>query len=668
MDHFFFNDQPYCFFNKNDIQLNLENEWLITNSHGSYASGTISGVLTRKYHGIFVIAKYPPLTRYLSISKIEEIIEYDNSQFLLYSNYWQNSKIQNPTGHLLLESFYLDENMPVWIYNCNGLLLEKRIILHYEKNILCVNYKILNKDNKLAKIKCNIFVNNRNFHSIKNDETFEIKSFIDNKIIYIKDNKYNNNIKIIANFKTCELNETVYNNYYLKEEDNRGFEALENHLYIGSLNFDLSTSKNADILIMDENEFYDNQTDNSLLFDIKQYNNFILSNWFEELDYSPKWILQLVYNSVFFIIKKFNSVNEYYYSIIAGYHWFGDWGRDTMISLPGLCLVTGRTKIAHSILINYSHYLHEGLLPNRFPDESEKPDYNTVDASLWYFNAVFLYFKFTGDKNFIDNIYDVLISIIDWHIKGTKFNIKLDPVDGLIFAGQEGSQLTWMDAKIGDYVVTPRIGKPIEINALWFNALNIMLHFSRILNKNQEDFYTKLIDKTKIGFQQFWNEELQYCFDVLSADNKHDDSLRPNQIFAISLEYSPLTLQQKRCIIDSCGRFLLSPYGLKTLPKFSSHYHNKYIGSPFARDCAYHQGTIWGWLLGHYAVAFYKVTKNKKVSLGFLEPLEHHIKEAGMGFISEIFDADYPHTARGCIAQAWSVGETLYAWYYINKN
>ena len=257
--------------------------------------------------------------------------------------------------------------------------------------------------------------------------------------------------------------------------------------------------------------------------------------------------------------------------------------------------------------------------------------------------------------------------IILWHIKGTKYNIKLDLADGLIYAGEEGSQLTWMDAKIGDYVFTPRIGKPIEINALWYNALCIISQFSSILNKQDESFYTEYINLIEIGFQKFWDEELQYCSDVLTFDNNPDNSLRPNQILALSLEYSPLSYYQKRCVLDSCGRALLSYFGMKSLAKNSKNYCGKYIGNPFERDSAYHQGTVWGWLLGHYVIAFYKVTKNKAVAFEFLETMEKHINEAGIGFISEIFDGDYPHIPRGCIAQAWSVGEFLFAWHYLAK-
>lgn len=667
MDHLKENGRSYCFFDKSNIEGAFENEWLISNAHGSYASGTISGVLTRKYHGLFILAKQPPLNRYLYISKVEEVISIDGVDYILYSNCWQNASIVNPNGSFYIHSFYLDENMPVWIYKCGDFFIEKRIILHYNKDILGIKYSVLSNSDKSFQITCNLFGNNRNFHSLQKEMNIDLNITQTDELLILSNSSEYNILKIRANCNNIELCNVIYYNYFLKEEDNRGFEALENHVLFSKLHYNLSKNNSAEILIFCCEENINNITFQNILNEIKLYNNIVVDLWKKEIENSPAWVNQLILSSTFFIIKKYNMQKEYLYSILAGFHWFGDWGRDTMISLPGLCLVTGRFKIAASILNNYSHYLCEGLLPNRFPDDSVTPDYNTVDASLWYFNAVFQYFKFTNEISFINDLYPILKEIILWHIKGTKFNIKLDPTDGLIYAGQEGSQLTWMDAKIGDYVVTPRIGKPIEINALWYNALCIMRSFSGILNKHDEKFFTNYIQLVEKGFQKFWDENLQYCVDVLMQNDLPDTSLRPNQILALSLEYSPLSNFQKRCILDSCGRFLLSYFGLKSLAKDNLNYRGKYLGNPFERDSAYHQGTIWGWLLGHYAVAYYKVTKNKSVAFGFLEPMEKHINDAGIGFISEIFDGDYPHTPRGCIAQAWSVGEFLYAWYYLSK-
>ncbi|WGL59830.1 amylo-alpha-1,6-glucosidase [Pigmentibacter sp. JX0631] len=667
MEHLKENVRPYCFFNKSNLNAALENEWLISNAHGSYASSTVSGILTRKYHGLFVLAEQPPLNRNLFITKIEETLEKDGLEYLLYSNCWNDAATIIPNGNIYLDVFYLDENMPVWIYKCSDILIEKRIILHYNKNILAIKYSILNSDDASINLSCNLFGNNRNFHSLQKNNKIDLDITQTEDIIVLSNSIKQNFIKIRANFNSIELKNITYYNYFLKEENNRGFEALENHLLLGKLSFKLAKNNSAEILIACSNENIDTVSFESITNEIKLYNNIVVDLWKKEVKNSPDWVNQLILSSTFFIIKKYNVQKEYLYSILAGYHWFGDWGRDTMISLPGICLVTGRFNIAASILTNYSYYLNDGLLPNRFPDDSEIPDYNTVDASLWYFNAVFQYYKFTNNITLIEELYPVLKDIILWHIKGTKYNIKIDPADGLIYAGQEGSQLTWMDAKIGDYVVTPRIGKPIEINALWYNALCIIRQFSSILNKHDESFFSEYIKLTEDGFQKYWDEKLQYCSDVLTLDDQPDNSLRPNQILALSLEYSPLTIYQKRCILDNCGRLLLNYFGMKSLAKGSKNYYGKYLGNPFERDSAYHQGTVWGWLLGHYAIAYYKVTKNKSVAYGFLETMEKHINEAGIGFISEIFDADYPHAPRGCIAQAWSVGEFLFAWHYLSK-
>jgi predicted glycogen debranching enzyme len=305
------------------------------------------------------------------------------------------------------------------------------------------------------------------------------------------------------------------------------------------------------------------------------------------------------------------------------------------------------------------------MLPNRFPDDSETPDYNTVDATMWYFEAISSYFNSTQDLPFLKEIYSKLENIIEHHLNGTRFHIKCDPNDGLLFAGQEGCQLTWMDAKIGNYVVTPRIGKTIEVNALWYNAIKNMEKFATILNQDNKK-YSQLSNLIEQGFERFWNENLGYCYDVIDGPNGNDESLRPNQIIAVSLNYSPLNQYQKRNIIDICGKNLVSFFGVKSLSKNSHDYKNKYFGTPFERDCAYHQGTIWSWLLGNYAIAYYNVTLNASVAIGFLEPLEKHINEAGIGFISEIFDAESPYHPRGCIAQAWGVAETLRAWKFLS--
>jgi predicted glycogen debranching enzyme len=376
---------------------------------------------------------------------------------------------------------------------------------------------------------------------------------------------------------------------------------------------------------------------------------------------APGWIRQLVLAADQFVVKRTHGSDPDGKSVIAGYHWFGDWGRDTMIALPGLALSTGRPEIAARILRTFAKYVDKGMLPNVFPDAGQTPEYNTADATLWYFEAVRQYVASTNDLEFLQEIYPVLTDIVDWHLRGTRYQIHADPNDGLLYAGEPGVQLTWMDAKVGDWVVTPRIGKPIEINALWLNAVCSMTEFARLL-KRPTAGHACLAKRARAGFARFWNEAAQCCFDVLDGPNGNDPSIRPNQIFAVSLPESPLSEEQQRAVVDTCARQLLTSHGLRSLAADDTQYRGHYGGSSLERDGSYHQGTVWAWLLGPFALAHLRVYKDPKQAAEFLEPIADHLETHGLGSISEIFDGDAPFTPRGCIAQAWSVGEVLRAW------
>ena len=655
----------FSLLDKETIHKNLYWEWLVGNGLGSYSSGTISGVLTKRYHGVLISAQNPPLGRKLFVSKIEETIDINGNIYLLSANKWSGREDLYPKGYIHLEYFYLDENIPVWIYKCDDTYIEKKIFMPYGINSVYITYKLLVSKNRTpVKIKCDIFVNNRDFHSLSN--TIDIKAEYNDDFINFVSLNHGYLFGLKSNFIEKKLENTVYYNYELQEEKNRGFDFLENHSYAVSLVTELNQKMIAEIIVNSDHLLTFESSD-KVQNKLKTRNQILVQNWNKENLFSPNWIKQILYSVDIFIVKRAHAKNKNAQSIIAGYHWFGDWGRDTMISLPGLCCATGQTETAKTILENYAKYIDSGMIPNRFPDNGETPDYNTVDATLWFFEAVSHYYNETKDKIFLKNIFPILADVVDWHIKGTRYRIKCDPTDGLLYAGEPGCQLTWMDAKIGDYVVTPRIGKPIEVNALWYNALKNMENFSEILGMNSEKF-NRLSKLTEQGFLRYWNDETGYCFDVLDTPNgKHDELLRPNQIIALSLKFCPLNEFQKRSIIDICGRYLVSYFGVRSLAKFSDQYKGHYFGSPFERDCSYHQGTLWSWLLGNYAIAYYNVTKNASVAIGFLEPLERHINEAGVGFISEIFDADNPYLPRGCIAQAWGVAETLRAWKYLSQ-
>jgi predicted glycogen debranching enzyme len=375
----------------------------------------------------------------------------------------------------------------------------------------------------------------------------------------------------------------------------------------------------------------------------------------------PDWIRQLILSSDIFVISRGFADYPEYSSIIAGYPWFGEWGRDTMIALPGLLLATGRSEVAANVLRTYAGFVNRGMLPNQIPEAGEAAEYNTVDAALWFFEAARQYHAVTQDLSLVREIFPALEQIIDAYTHGTRYNIHMDPSDGLLYAGEPGVQLTWMDVKIGDWVVTPRMGKPVEVNALWLNALSTQAKFAELMGISAEPYAT-LAAQTRQGFQRFWNPAANCCFDVIDGPEGNDASLRPNQIFAVAIEDCPLTLEQQRAVVDICQRELLTSFGLRSLSPQDPQYRGQYAGDSRQRDSAYHQGTVWGWLIGPFIHAFLRVTGDREQALTFLAPFENHLMIHGLGTASEIFDGDPPFTPQGCFAQAWTVAELLRAW------
>ena len=380
---------------------------------------------------------------------------------------------------------------------------------------------------------------------------------------------------------------------------------------------------------------------------------------------APAWLQQLVLAADSFVFARPLPEAPDGESVIAGYPWFGDWGRDTMIALPGLTLATGRLESARRILETFARFVDRGMLPNVFPGAGDRPDYNTVDAALWYVEAWRAYLEAARDRAALSRVFPVLESIIDWHVRGTRYGIGMDPADSLLRAGEPGVQLTWMDAKVGDWVVTPRIGKPVEINALWYNALCVMAGFARQLEKPTERYET-LAAQVRAGYARFIRPE-SGLFDVLDGPAGDDASVRPNQIFAVSLPHSPLSADIQAAVVAECARELLGSYGLRSLSPAHPDYRPRYQGGVWERDGSYHQGPLWGWLLGHYALAHYRVNGNAAAAQRLLEPVQDHLRDAGLGTISEIFDGDPPHTPRGAPAQAWSVACVLEAWWRLDQ-
>ena len=371
---------------------------------------------------------------------------------------------------------------------------------------------------------------------------------------------------------------------------------------------------------------------------------------------------QLVLAADHFIVSRPLPDDPHGESIIAGYHWFNDWGRDTMIALPGLCLSTGRWREAKWILQTFANYIDRGILPNNFPDRSGTvPGYNTVDATLWYGLAIFRYVEATGDESLVTGLLPILEDIVHHHRVGTHYHIGVDPADGLLAAGEPGVQLTWMDAKVGDWVVTPRIGKPVEINALWYNFLNIMTRFeTQIGSPSMAEDFDAAAQQVRASFlRRFSSQDREHLADVVDGPTGDDWSIRPNQIFALSLPFPLVDAASGRRILEVVGQSLFTSYGLRSLAPDDPAFIGTYGGDQLKRDGAYHQGTVWSWLLGPYAEAHYRIHGDREAAMQFLTPLQDHMSDAGLGSISEIFQAKAPFYPRGCIAQAWSVGECL---------
>jgi predicted glycogen debranching enzyme len=381
---------------------------------------------------------------------------------------------------------------------------------------------------------------------------------------------------------------------------------------------------------------------------------------------APAWIDRLALAADQFVVGRPHAGESDGVTVMAGYPWFGDWGRDTMIALPGLALATGRPEVAARILRTFARYVDGGMLPNRFPDDGAAPEYNSVDATLWYVDALRAATAATGDDGLVSDLFVALEAIVRAHVDGTRHGIGVDPADGLLRAGDASTQLTWMDARVDGRAVTPRAGKPVEINALWYNALRALAGFARRLGRPEEP-WASLAARAGAGFARFWNDDGGCCYDVIDGPRGHDPALRPNQILAVSVAESPLSPARQRGVVEACTRELLTPYGLRTLSPRDPAYRGRYGGDVRARDGAYHQGTVWPWLLGPFALAHHRVFGDRRAALGLLEPLRHHLDDYGIGSIAEIFDGDPPHAPRGCIAQAWSVAETLRAWSILSR-
>jgi predicted glycogen debranching enzyme len=653
-----------------ELQIAETREWLVTNGLGGFASGTVAGTTTRRYHALLVAALQPPVKRTVLVNGLDETVRYRDNNFPLATNRWVSGFL-SPKGYLQTESFHLEGSKPVWRFAFEDALLEKRVWMKQGENTTYVRYTLV-RGNSGVELDAKVLVNYRDFHHTTQaqdwgtridpvEQGLRVLAFEGATPFYLK-----------SASGTWAARQEWYRNYLLTVERDRGLDDQEDRLYAGQFHCQLRVGESVTVVLStEEKTSLDGEQGKTAQ---SNYELKLFQGWQAQharscslsAEEEPSWLWQLVLAADQFIVRRALPDEADGRSILAGYHWFNDWGRDTMIALPGLTLSMGRPEIARKILESIAGYVDGGMLPNNFPDAGNAPAYNTVDATLWFFEALREYFEATQDLAFIQKLFPVLVGIIDAHVHGTRYNIKVDPADALLYCGIPEVQLTWMDAKVGDWVVTPRTGKPVEINALWINALNTMEGFARVLVRPSQG-YEKLAEKATRNFQKFWNAERQSCYDVIDTPSGEKDGLlRPNQIFAISLPVSPLSTAQQKAVVDILAEQLLTSHGLRSLGPFEPGYKGQYGGGPRERDSAYHQGTVWGWLLGPFALAHYRVYQNAGAAQSFLEPLGRTISSAGLGTLGEIFAAESPFAPVGTIAQAWTVAEVFRAWQFLS--
>ena len=647
-----------------DLPAAESREWLVTNGIGGYAFGTIAGLQTRCYHGLLVAALQPPLGRKLLVAKLDETARFGSEEFELFTNRWADGTV-SPEGYRNIERFHLEGATPVWTFALADALLEKRIFMPSGANTTYILYRLV-RASSAVELSIKVLADYGEEHCVTAGRTQPMEVTQVEHGLQVLPFEGATPFYVLSNAATALPAKDWYRNFDLAAERARGLPDGTDYFFAGELRATIAPGRSLTIVastaaappLNGEVALAKRQSETSALLD-----RFFAANGATARAASPA-IQQLVLAAHQFVAARPLPGAADAKTILAGYPWFSDWGRDTMIALPGLCLATGRPWLARNILRTFSRFVSEGMLPNQFPSAGAAPVYNTVDATLWYFEAVRQYFEATSDIGVLNELYPVLAGIIDAHVRGTRYNIHVDPADGLLYAGEAGVQLTWMDVKIGDRVVTPRIGKPIEVNALWLNAAEAMAQFARALGRDAAR-YEALAGRTRACFARFWNAEMKFCFDVIDAPGSPDGkdaALRPNQILAVSLPVTALTPEQQRTVVDVCARELLTSFGLRSLGRNETAYRGRYAGSSEERDEAYHQGTVWGWLLGAFALAHLRVYGNAGEAMSFLEPMIGHIRAAGLGTASEIFDGDPPFTPNGCIAQAWTVGETLRAW------
>jgi predicted glycogen debranching enzyme len=637
-------------------------EWLEANGLGGYAMSTATGQNTRRYHGLLVAATVPPVGRVVLLSKLEETLLVDGRRIDLSTNRFPG--VTHPEGFRFLTDFRMDP-FPTFTWNVDGVDLEKEVFMPYGENAVCVTWRLVKGGNDARPVGLEVrpLVAFRDFHALTH-ENADLDRTVDIDTDRVRIAPYKGLPPLFfAHDGTATQAGDWYRFFEYEEEKARGFDNREDLWHPFSLSFSFpleeipgggAATRRAASLIA--------STSPRSAPDIHLLRKSELSRREQLVRSAPE---DLFRSRLFLAADKFLVARGNLTTVIAGYPWFSDWGRDSMIALPGLTLATGRPEVAKEILLAFSAHVDQGMLPNRFPDAGEEPEYNSVDATLWYFEAVRRYVEATGDLALVrDRLFPILADIVAWHERGTRYGIRVS-ADGLVEWHASGEALTWMDARVDGRPVTPREGKPVEIQALWFNALRTMSDFARRIGEEDlSNAYRARAEACRASFLSVFPDEgesrgLVDCIDGAFRDR----SIRPNQLLAVSLHHSMVPKPLARRVLATVEEHLLTPYGLRTLSPKDPAYRGRYEGGPEERDSAYHQGTVWPWLLGAYATAFRRANgdgpKTAKAIRLILAPLGNFLLGDGLGQLPEIFDGDAPHRPRGCVAQAWSVAELL---------
>ena len=633
-----------------ELESAASREWIEANGLGGWASGTIAGCHTRRYHGLLVAATRPPVGRMVLLSKLAETLAVGDDRFELDTNRYPGAV--HPHGHELLTSFALDP-MPKYVYEAGGVKLAKTVAAIHGENTTVVHYEVLEAPAPFT-LELRPLIAYRDYHALQraNDAVrFANASFREG---VFRARPYDGAPELFLQVAESSFaaNPDWYFRFEYARELERGLDAHEDLFCYGAFHRQLGKGDRFGVIVSTGE--VTGRDPLALIAKERARRQAIADS--AGVDDAEARTLALAADA--FVVRRGEDLR----TIIAGYPWFTDWGRDAMIALPGLCLATGRHDDAKKILRAFARSTDRGMLPNRFLDAGEGVEFNTVDATLWFFVAAHRYLEATGDEEFVlGELRPVFEDIVAWHERGTRYGIRVDD-DGLLRAGEPGTALTWMDAKVGDWVVTPRHGKPVEIQALWFNALSILADLRK--RAGDADGAAAVLAQAKRVKERFvelfWNAEASCLFDVVDGELR-DRSIRPNQVFALSLPFPLLPKDKARAVLSVIEDKLLTPCGLRSLAPDDPAYRGRYEGDPVVRSASYHQGTVWSWLLGPYADALVKTggavgkTKARKA----IERLTPHLREAGLGTVSEIFDGDAPHAPRGCPAQAWSVGEAL---------